>query len=78
MNPSNFEEQTHNLGAPKDMEECGGLPVIKTDVGFTSCWELTEDEWLDIRNNGLKVWLTVYGEGHPPVSLSVEKPFTLS
>ena len=76
MKPVEFEESNHNLGAPKGQEkECGSLPVIKTDVGFTSCWELTDDEWLDIRNNGNKLWLTVCGEGHPPVLLSVEKPF---
>ena len=84
MKPVTFPEQTTILGAPQGVskEDCGGLPIIKLNtakgehVGFSSCWELTQDEWLDIKNNGLKLWLTVHGIGHPMIDLSVDKPFT--
>lgn len=80
MNPVEFPEQSVVLGAPQGVSEsqCGGLPAIRLDVGFTSCWEMTEDEWLDIRNNGFKLWLTIYGQGHPVVSMNVEKPFVVN
>lgn len=86
MQPVEFPEKTHNLGAPKGVsdDECGGLPAIAVVTptgefaGIVSCWEMTEDEWLDIRNNGMKLWLKVCTPRHPMVALSVEKPFSIA
>ena len=39
-----------------------------------SCWELTETEILQVARTG-KVWLYVWGKGHPPVMITGELPF---
>lgn len=77
MNPIDFPGRTHNLGKPPTMseEQCGALP-IKLDVTrglMISCWELTDDEVVDILKTK-KVYLTCFGTKHPPVAISTVMP----
>jgi len=74
--------------------ECGALPLwkieysvdaktgetVSTTPQMVSCWELPKMSlWqrLKFAFSG-KVWLTVTGAGHPPVSLNTECPFQKS
>lgn len=54
---------------------CGVLPIRDETIAnlpaMTSAWEPTPRE-LEILNAGGKVYLTVIGMSHPPVSLWVE------
>ncbi len=73
-----FKESTAVLGRPPSMteEECGSLPIFRTEDGHCiSCWELS-DEDLETLRRTKRVWLWVWsGRTQPPVSLSVENPF---
>jgi hypothetical protein len=70
----------HRLGKPSDMTdaECHPLAVRVERVQyadgetleFTSAWYPTPDE-LKRLNEGAAVYLTIVGQGHPPVRLSV-------
>jgi len=71
MKPVEFENANAKLHAPG----CGELPVIQTkDNCLVSCWEMSEAEKKEFEKTG-KIWLTVIGLKHPPVCVSVEKPF---
>jgi hypothetical protein len=61
------------------MEECADLKVFKgTDSLETpviiSCWKPSPEERVKLCA-GEPVWLTITGEGMPPVSLSANSPF---
>ncbi|MHA1185935.1 MAG: hypothetical protein ACTSSK_03535, partial [Candidatus Heimdallarchaeota archaeon] len=62
------------------LDGCGDLPthVIQGDENFPpqiiSCWQLSEQEKLKIQQTG-RIWLNVWGQGQPPVSLEVLDPF---
>jgi hypothetical protein len=67
------------LGAPRDWDKakhghCGGLPVraelTTAGRGMTSAWFPNADEIVRIQH-GAPVYLTVIGEVHPPVAMSV-------
>ncbi|MBI1234755.1 MAG: hypothetical protein GC208_09665 [Alphaproteobacteria bacterium] len=64
------------LGAPEgwdprvDGVECNVLPAIYDGQRFVSQWQPTPDEVAAIFA-GAPIHLHVYGEGHPPVALSV-------
>lgn len=71
MKPVKFENANGKLRAPG----CGDLPIIQTrDNCLVSCWEMSETEKKEFQKTG-KIWLTVIGLKHPPVCMSVEKPF---
>ena len=71
MKPVEFENANGKLRAPG----CGDLPIIQTrDNCLVSCWEMSEAEKKEFQKTG-KIWLTVIGLKHPPVCMSVEKPF---
>lgn len=81
MRPIDFPEKNMELMKPKSMteEQCGSLPVyrgIDRDgvPVFISCFKLDSEELLKIMETG-KVWLRIYGEAHPPVSLDVNNPW---
>lgn len=76
-----FEQANFDWGAPKGMEnECSTLPAWRGREAVTnypvsvSCWELSKEELEEVQRTG-KIWLRVYGEGHPPVSLGTEDPW---
>lgn len=76
MKAIEFEGQTILLGPPPGTPrgECGALPVIAYPERrvLSSFWKPSPEE-LIMLNNGAHVRLDVYGGGHPPVALSVER-----
>ena len=80
MKPVDFKESNMVFAAPAGMslEECGDLHVARNPLDglSVSCWELEEGDLERLRKTG-KVWLWVWGKGHPPVSVSTEDPFEL-
>jgi hypothetical protein len=82
MQPISFPEANANLAKPSSMtdDQCGSLPVYQgvDHEGlpiFISCFKLDEKEMLKILETG-KVWLRIYGQSHPPVSLDVSNPWS--
>ncbi len=70
---------TRTLGAPRDWDPkaqgpCGGLPIRDelTTAGpaMTSAWLPTPEEITRIAA-GAPIYLTVVGQGHPPVAMNV-------
>ncbi|MBO0947534.1 hypothetical protein [Fibrella forsythiae] len=73
--PIKFPEANVTLTA----EGCGDLPVCRTkDTAGTplliSRYKLSEAEMDEIQRTGC-IYLIIYGEGHPPVRLTVISPF---
>lgn len=76
---------TRDLGKPKDWDDskgcCLSLPVRdEIDAAgrkMTSAWLPTPEELAAIAA-GAPIHLTVYGNGHPPVMLSVGEPHGLT
>lgn len=60
------------LHKPENMtdEECSSLHVVRCEHGFTSAWFPTPEE-LKLINSGSPVYLTIFGDSHPPVYLGV-------
>lgn len=78
MKPINFPEQTDVLGKPQDMtdEECTPLPVFRNGQQCVSCWQLSDEEIIQLIQNDGKLYLSVLsGWTQPPVWLAVENPF---
>ena len=82
MKPLRIDGATRILGAPDDWDpETQGdvnlLPIrdmtAMSGPVMLSCWELSPDELAKIQATG-KVYLMVWGTGHPPVAISVEEP----
>lgn len=83
MKPVDFEQSNLSMRPPEGWteEQCGVLPVCHVRVpvedsvvnGFVSCWQPTDQERADIAA-GKPVWLTVLGEGQPPVNVGTECP----
>lgn len=76
VHPSNT---TRVLGKPQDWDdeafgECVGLPVVDIECGnvtaMISLWQPTEDE-IKLICAGEPIQLCVFGQSHPPVSVSV-------
>jgi hypothetical protein len=81
MLPTDFKERNFVFTKPNDMtdEQCMDLPVWKgnTTDGFPaiiSCWKLSKEDLEQIQENGC-IWLSITGNGMPPVSLFTENPF---
>lgn len=80
MVPTDFEGSNLVLGKPPEMldEDCTPLNVrIGQESGYpviVSCWKLTQEEVDELIKTG-RIYLTVYGQMMPPVSLSGKKPF---
>ncbi len=82
MVPCSFTEANVVLDRPPDMtaDQCDPLSVLRTSTEqgmpvVVSCWKLTQEELAEIVRNGGRIWLTVYGQTMPPVSLSGQRPF---
>ena len=62
-------------------KECGDLPVYRGECDspmgqvMVSCWKLTEDDFDQLITTGC-VYLWVYGNMHPPVSITTFPPVT--
>ena len=81
MLPTTFSEQNLVFIKPSDMtdEECSDLPMWKgkSSDGFPtiiSCWKLSYEDLKLIQETGC-VYLSITGNGMPPVSLQIENPF---
>ena len=78
VNPTNFPEATIVLGKPPGMtdDQCASLPIHhdKKNSALISRWLPTPAEREAIAA-GKPVWLWIYGNGHPPVALTTERPF---
>ena len=73
MKPVDFEDKNTILTAPG----CGKLPALQTkDNCLVSCWEMSEEEKKEFEKTG-KIWLSVISLKHPPICLSVEKPYDM-
>lgn len=77
MIPTSFDESNGYLDRPPDMtdDECGPLSVFRDSQYVISCWKLTVEELETLTRTG-RVWLWIVGQSMPPVSLTVDSPFT--
>lgn len=79
MNPAPNPFATRILSGPSDTPDCHSLEIEEAEANGMQCmcsaWEPTEDELAAI-NRGEKIWLHIYAQRHPMVSLSAgERPF---
>jgi hypothetical protein len=81
MEPIKFAQANYNWGAPKGLEkEVGGMPAwkgLEQGTGLPvsiSLWEVTDEDLERIKRDR-RIYLRVYGEGHPVVSLSTSYPW---
>ena len=75
MKPKKFKEQNKVLIKPDSMtnQECGSLPIYTNGEQCISCWELSDDDIMDIVKYK-KIWVGVYsGENQPPIWLDTRK-----
>lgn len=83
MIPGRIAGATRYLGAPagwvpEETGDCAHLaicdiPLSDGTPSMLSVWEPTPDE-LERLAAGAQVYLTIVGQGHPPVSLGVGNP----
>ncbi len=75
-NPVDFEESNFVFNKPDSMsdEECVSLHVHRDKEQSISCWELTPLELEEVAATG-KVYLSIFGPGHPPVAVMGTSPF---
>ena len=74
--PIEFEQQNAIFTKPEDMtdDECVSLHVFQSETQIISCWQLTEDEMIEVAKTG-KIYLSVMGQAQPPVCVLGESPF---
>lgn len=76
MTPGRIAGATRRLGPPRDWDlekngECDHLEIVDREGTMESVWYPSPEE-LAALNRGEPVHLTVWGESHPPVALSVQ------
>lgn len=81
MLPKQFTQVNFEFTKPNSMtdEQCFSLPVFKGKdsegvPAIISCWALSKEDLEEINKTG-HVWLSICGNGMPPVSLFTENPF---
>jgi hypothetical protein len=81
MLPADFPERNFVFTKPSGMtdEQCSDLPVWKGNDrdGFpiiVSKWKLSKEDLEEINRTG-EIWLSLTGNGMPPVSVFTEYPF---
>jgi hypothetical protein len=74
MKAIEFEGQDLMLNPPPGTARgtCGALPVKRCDGRMVSVWKLEPGD-LEQLQNGAHVLLHVWGKGHPPVGMSIQK-----
>lgn len=82
MIPVQFKEANFTFTKPDNMtdEQCMSLPVFRgKDQGgipvIISCWKLSKEDLDDINKTG-QIYLSIAGDGMPPVSIFTENPFS--
>lgn len=57
---------------------CDDLPVVRVQYGdvpaLVSAWELTDEEVREVQEHG-RIWLSIWGDRHPPVALTTSCPY---
>lgn len=82
MKPVKFEQQNFVWGRPSGTtdDQVGSMPAYKgveQESGWPltiSCWEPSEEELAEIIRTK-KIWLRIYGNNHPVVSVSGNSPW---
>ena len=88
MEACSFPESNHVFSRPEEMtdEQCTPLSVWVGEVAIgdpdservpaiVSCYKISQEE-LTALNEGKRLWLTIIGRSMPPVSVSLNSPFT--
>lgn len=77
--PTDFPQVNVRLGKPEGMTdaECTPLPAHRSlqPRCFVSCWRPTVED-LERLVRGAPIWVYVYGDGHPPLAVTTEDPFS--
>jgi hypothetical protein len=71
MTPKTFPEQNMKFVH----EDCADLPAFVGAGQVISAWEITDEE-LEVLQRTKTVYLSVWGQGTPPVALYAQYPFT--
>ena len=64
-----FEGANKIFRAPKNMENCVDLEVFQDETQIISCHRLTPEELEEVNRTGV-VWLSIIGQGIPPLLVS--------
>ena len=74
MKPTNFKEANKTYTRPSSMtpDECEDLRTFSNEEVIISLWTTSLRERLSILLFG-RIWLTILGNVHPPVSLVGER-----
>jgi hypothetical protein len=82
MLPTTFNGSNFVFTKPKDMtdEQCMDLPVFRGNDAdgmpvIISCWKFSKEDLELIKETG-EIYLSITGQGMPPVSLFTENPFS--
>ena len=54
-------------------EGCHDLPCYKKEKTITSVWELTDEDVRRILSGDRKIYLTVLGDTHPPIDITLDR-----
>lgn len=73
MEPVPFKESNFTLRAPEGEDDCDDLPCFTDGQCFISKWQPTKEE-VDRLVNGEGIWIVVWGNLHPMISVTAEKP----
>jgi len=77
MKPVGFPESNKTLAPPRGMteEECSTLEVYTDGEQCISCWELTDEELMEVLQTK-RIWVHVwFGMTQPPIAASGKCPF---
>jgi hypothetical protein len=78
MNPIRFGNCNIVMKAPADMPNCTDVHACRTTSGdrpvTVTAWRPSPEELVKI-NLGEPVWLVIYMDGMPPVSVTADDPF---
>jgi hypothetical protein len=77
--PVEFKGANGNLSKPNGMDDlqCCSLPVFKNGVNCVSCWELTEEDLLEIAKTK-RIYVSVWsGKTQPLIAVGNENSIRL-
>jgi len=77
MRPIKFPDANASLSRPAGTakDDCGLLPIHRTDDGrIVTCWKLTDDD-LKIIFETKQIWVQVMDSTMPPICLHTDNPF---
>ncbi len=76
-NPIGFREANDILQRPANMtaEECTSLEVFRDGTHVISRYQFTDDELAELKANGGKVYLMLWGVTMQPAAVVVKSPF---